>query len=79
MSDIEQSELDMENSEFNPLDHFAVRQRASEIRAQATRKGLKAIGYFVRDVWNSAVETHHLLLRRSAQFRQEPGNSIVSG
>ena len=47
MSDIEQSELDMENSEFNPLDHFAVRQRAAEIRAQATRTGLKAIGYFV--------------------------------
>ena len=59
MSDIEQLELDMENSEFDPLDHFAIRRRASEIRAEATLSALRKIGKFFRGVWSSAIGTLH--------------------
>lgn len=63
----------MENSEFNPLDHFAVRRRASEIRAEATRAALKRIGNFARGVGSSAIEVSRVVLR-SAHTIREYGN-----
>ena len=63
----------MKNLESDSLDHFAVRRRASEIRAEAARAVLKRIGNFVRGVGRSAIDASRLMLR-SAHTIREYGN-----